>query len=44
MWKIDPKTKHIHKNKNNHVITKIIMFVIMGLLEGIRGKRKRKRE
>jgi hypothetical protein len=43
MWKIDPKDKHIHKNKHDHIQTHMwSMFVIVELLYGIRGRRERK--
>jgi hypothetical protein len=33
MWKIDPKDKHIHKNKHDHLQTHVEnMFVIVELL------------
>jgi hypothetical protein len=45
MWKIDPKHKHIHKNKHEHVETHMWnMFVIVGLLYGTQGRRERRRE
>jgi hypothetical protein len=45
IWKIDPKDKHIHKNKHDHTQTEMLnMFVIMELLYGTWGKRERKRE
>jgi hypothetical protein len=39
MWKIDPKDKHILKNKHDHIQTYIQnMFVIAELLYGGKGK------
>jgi hypothetical protein len=33
MWKIDPKDKHTHKNKQDHIQTYMQkMFAIVGLL------------
>jgi hypothetical protein len=45
MWKMDPKDKHIHKNKHDHVkIQMQNMFVTVELLCGTRGRREKKRE
>jgi hypothetical protein len=45
MWKIDPKDKHIHKTKHDHIQTSMYnMFVIAEQLHGTRGRRERKRE
>jgi hypothetical protein len=40
-WKIDPKDKHVHKNKEYKL--RWNMFVIVELLYGTQGKRERKR-
>jgi hypothetical protein len=53
MWKIDPKDKHIHKYKHDYTLThthrerereRESLFVIRGLFEGSRRRRKRKVE
>jgi hypothetical protein len=45
MWKMDPKDKHIHKNKQYHMQTLIqSVFVIVELLYGTEGRRERKGE
>jgi hypothetical protein len=45
MWKIDPKDKHIHKNKYDHTqIHAYNIFVIVELHYGTLGRRERKRE
>jgi hypothetical protein len=45
MWKIDPKDKHMPKNKHDHIQTQMCnMFVTVELLSGTWGKRERKRE
>jgi hypothetical protein len=44
-WKIDPKNKCIHKYKHDHIdVYRENMFVMEGLFEGTKGRRKRKRE
>jgi hypothetical protein len=41
MWKIDPKDKHIHKNKHDHTQTqKYNMTVIAELLYGTQERIK----
>jgi hypothetical protein len=43
-WKIDPKDKHTHKNKQDHTQTQMYkMFIIVELFYGTQGKRERKR-
>jgi hypothetical protein len=42
MWKIDPKDKHIHKNKHHIQIDMKNMFVIVELLMELRGGGKGK--
>jgi hypothetical protein len=43
-WKIDPKDKHMHKNKHDHLQTQLQnMFVTVELLYGTQGKKERKR-
>jgi hypothetical protein len=45
MWKIDPKDKHIHKNKHDHIQTHMQnMFVIVELLYRTWGRKERKKE
>jgi hypothetical protein len=45
MRKIDPKNKHIHKTKHDHIPTQMWnMFEIVELLYGTRGRKERKRE
>jgi hypothetical protein len=45
MWKTDPKDKHIHKNKHDHIqIHMQNMVVTVELLYGTWGERERKRE
>jgi hypothetical protein len=42
---VDPKVKHIDKNKHVHVQTHVQnIFVIVKLLCGTQGRRERKRE
>jgi hypothetical protein len=45
VWKIDPKDKHINKNKHVHIQTQILnMIIIVELLYGTQRNRERKRE
>jgi hypothetical protein len=44
-WTIDPKDKHIHKNKHYNIQTHMYnMFVIVELLHGTQAKRESQRE
>jgi hypothetical protein len=44
-WTIDPKDKHINKNKHYHMQPQMQnMLVIMELLYGTQRKKERKRE
>jgi hypothetical protein len=45
MWKIDPKDKHIPKNKHDHIQTQMLsMFLTAETLYGTQGKVQRKRK
>jgi hypothetical protein len=45
MFKIDPKDKHICKNKHDHIQTHMYnIFVIVELLYGTWGKKESKKE
>jgi hypothetical protein len=45
IWQIDPKDKHIHKNRHDHTQTQMWnMCVTVELLYGTQGRRERKRE
>jgi hypothetical protein len=44
MLKIDPKDKHIHKNKHDHIQTYMQNSVVIVELHYGTGKRDRKRE
>jgi hypothetical protein len=43
-WKIDPKNKHIHKNKYYHIQTHVEHVCNSGTTVWNSGRRKRKRE
>jgi hypothetical protein len=45
IWKMDPKDKHIHKDRHDHTQTQMWnMCVTVELLYGTWGRRDRKRE